>query len=342
MKGIIYQLKSVGKDKFCILSFLLPVIAAAALNLAGSIDLSSLGEYHFCVTDGGVTEEIKQWLARYGDVTVCQSGEEWLSRIREPSTNDIGVEMDGDGIRTVLAGDELEIWRQTACTLPALYQQREMTVQMNIQTLEQPDVLTGFQHLFMAVILIAAMFMGCTFNAMNIISEKEEGTALINEILPVTSLQYLMQKIFIGFVCGSLSAVVTAAVCFRLSAARAAVMLGLIVLSAFVAALAGLFAGRISEGLMTGVAFIKIVMIVFMAVPLLKYLAVAEGSVLSYVCYLIPSSAAFEGILYLTDGSLTAAGKDMAILAVHCVGWFFLCLLISRHWKKHEKRTSRT
>ena len=42
MKGIIYQLKSVGKDKFCILSFLLPVIAAAALNLAGSIDLSSL------------------------------------------------------------------------------------------------------------------------------------------------------------------------------------------------------------------------------------------------------------------------------------------------------------
>lgn len=45
MKGLIYQLKSVRKDKFCIMSFLLPIVVAVALNIAGSIDLSSLGEY---------------------------------------------------------------------------------------------------------------------------------------------------------------------------------------------------------------------------------------------------------------------------------------------------------
>ena len=334
MKGLIYQMKSVRKDKFCIMSFLLPVVVAIALNIAGSIDLSSLGEYFFCVVDGGVTDETREWLSGYGDVTVCQTREEWLSAIREPSTNLIGVEMDGKGIRTILSGDELPLWRQAAATLPELYEQREMSAGVSIQTLEQPDVLTGFQYIFMAMTLIVAMFMGCTFNAMNIISEKENGVALVNEILPMTPRQYVIQKIFIGFVFGCLSAVVTAAICFRLSLSGAAAMLALIVLSAFVAALVGLFVGRISEGMMAGVVYIKVIMIVFMAVPLLKYLAMAGNKVLSGICYLIPSSATFEGVMDLANGGMAAAGKDMAILAIHCAGWFLLYLLISRRGKK--------
>ncbi|MDE6971879.1 MAG: ABC transporter permease [Lachnospiraceae bacterium] len=335
MKGLIYQLKSVWKDKFCIMSFLLPIVAAMLLNIAGSIDLSSLGEYYFCVVDGEVTDEIREWLSGYGDVTVCPTREEWLSAIREPSTNLIGVEESGEGIRTVLSGDELPIWQQAAATLPALYEQRKAAAEVSIQTLEQPDVLAGFQFIFIALILIVAMFMGCTFNAMNIISEKEDGVALINEILPMTPRQYVIQKIFVGFVLGCLSAMVTAAICFKLSTAGAAAMFVLTVLSAFVAALAGLFVGRISEGMMTGAAYIKIVMIIFMAVPLLKYLAVEENEVLSYICFLIPSSAAFEGIMDLANGGMATAGKDMVILAVHGIGWFLLYLFLSGRQKKH-------
>lgn len=161
----------VWKDKFCIMSFLLPIVAAVLLNIA-----------------------TREWLLGYGDVTVCPTREEWLSAIREPSTNLIGVEGSGEGIRTVLAGGELPIWQQAAATLPALYEQRKAAAEASIQTLEQPDVLAGFQFIFIAMILIVAMFMGCTFNAMNIISEKED-----------------------GFVLGCLSAMVTAAICFKLS-----------------------------------------------------------------------------------------------------------------------------
>lgn len=335
MKGLIYQLKSVRKDKFCIMSFLLPIVVAIALNIAGSIDLSSLGEYYFCVIDDEVTDETREWLSRYGDITVCQTRKEWLSTIKEPSTNVIGVEMDGEGIRTVLSGDELTIWQQMASTLPNLYEQREMSVGVSIQTLKQPDVLAGFQYIFMAMTLIVAMFMGCTFNAMNIISEKEDGVVLINEILPMTPRQYVVQKIFVGFVFGCLSAMVTAAICFRLSPAEAMAMLVLTVLSAFVAALVGLFVGHISEGMMVGVVYIKIVMIVFMAVPLLKYLAMAGNKVLSGICYLIPSSATFEGVMNLANGGMATAVKDMAILTAHCVGWFLLYLLIFKRQKKH-------
>ena len=338
MKGLIYQLKSVRKDKFCIMSFLLPIVIAMALHFIGSIDLSSLSGYHFGVVSGDIAFETEEWLMRYGTVTAYQEREELILAVNDPSTNLIGVEMDGDRIRTILSGDELAMWRQTACTLPSLYEQRETATQVNIQILERPDVLSGFQYIFVGMTLIVAMFMGCTFNAMNIISEKEEGVALINEILPMTSRQYVIQKIFIGFVFGCLSAVIATAFCFRLPPAAAGVMLALIVLSAFVSALIGLFIGRISDGMMVGVVYIKIVMIVFMAIPLLKYLMTAGNKVVSYICYLIPSSATFEGIMDLANGGMATAAKDIVILIVHCAVWFLVYLLIFKRQNKNEYR----
>lgn len=335
MKGLIYQLKSVRRDKFCIMSFLLPIVVAIALNFVGSIDLSSLGEYHFGVVAHNNASDMENWLERYGSVTVYQTREDLITAINEPSTNLIGVEMDGNGIKTMIAGDELTIWQQTASTLPALYEQRETSALTNVQTLEQPDVLAGYQYIFVAMTLIVAMFMGCTFNAMNMISEKEDGVALINEILPMSSKEYIIQKIFIGFVFGCLSAIVTAAICFRLSLAGTVAMLVLIVLSAFVSALIGLFIGRVSDGLMIGVVYIKIVMIVFMAVPLLNYLALRGNKVLSTICYLIPSSATFEGIMDLVNGGVATASKDMVVLAVHCVVWFLLYIGLSVHQRKN-------
>ena len=38
MAGLVYQLKSIWRDKFCMLSFLLPIAAAAAVQFAGVMD----------------------------------------------------------------------------------------------------------------------------------------------------------------------------------------------------------------------------------------------------------------------------------------------------------------
>ena len=111
-------------------------------------------------------------------------------------------------------------------------------------------------------------------------------------------------------------------------------MLALIILSAFVSALIGLLVGKLSDGMMVGVVYIKIVMIVFMAVPILNFLLGAGNIIFSYICYLIPSSATFEGIMDLASGS-TAIAKDIVILAVHCIVWFLLYLFISKRQGKH-------
>lgn len=335
MKGLRYQLKSVLHDRFCLMTFLLPIVIAVTLNFAGAIDFSALGELHFGVLKGDLPPQTVIWLERYGSVTNYSSMEELSDAIKEPSTNLIGVEADGNGIKTILSGDELDIFRQTADTLPDLYEQRNAAGKIRVHILEQPDVMAGFQDMFIAVTLIAAMFMGCTFNAMNMISEKEDGVAYINEILPITHSQYIMQKLMIGFICGCLSSIITVCISFRLSLQNTALMLVLIVLSAFVAALIGLFIGRASNGLMVGVVYIKIVMLLFLAVPVLHFLVEISQPLLSAVCYLVPSQATFEGVMDLSAGSGEAAVKDIFILLVHGIGWFLVYIGLSARQRKN-------
>ena len=333
MKGLQYQLKSVLRDKFCLMTFLLPILVAVALNFMGSIDMSSLGELHFGVLENDLSPQTITWLERYGPVTAYQTPEELTAAIQEPSTNVIGVRADGDSLKTAIAGDELDIFQQAAATLPALYERRETAEQVEVQMLERPDILENLQGIFIPAVLIVAMFMGCTFNAMNIISEKEDGVAFVNEILPMTPSQYILQKVVVGFLFGSLSSVVTACICFRLSLQNFGLMLALIVLSSFVAALIGLFIGKFSEGLMIGVVYIKIVMLLFLAVPLVCALIGVSGP-LAVVCNIVPSQPAFDGIMALSAGSMGTAVKDVGILAVHCIAWFALYVLISRRRRK--------
>lgn len=343
MRGLLYQLKSVWKDKFCIMSFLLPVMVALAFHFIGTIDLSSVGEFHFGVLENDLPAETIAWLERYGSVTIYKTRGELTKAVNEPSTYLIGVEADGSaneigtdiGIRTMVSGDELDLFRQAADTLPALYAERENAGQVNVTVLERPDLMAGLQNIFIAMTLIVAMFMGCTFNAMNIISEKENGIDLVNQILPMTHSGYVLQKIFVGFVCGCLSAVITACICFPLNLKRTLLMLALILLSAFVAALIGLFIGKYSENLMVGVVYVKLVMLVFMAVPLVSYVLGVNG-LTAALCYFVPSNAAFEGVMDLANGGEMRIVKDMLILMAHCVVWFLVYLVIARGWKKRS------
>ena len=334
MKGLKYQMKSVLRDKFCLMTFLLPILVAVALNFMGSIDMSSLGELHFGVLENDLSPQAVTWLERYGPVTAYGTQEELTTAINEPSTNVIGVRANDDSLKTAISGDELDIFRQAAATLSVLYEQREAAGQAEIQTLERPDIMENLQGIFIPAVLIVAMFMGCTFNAMNIISEKEDGVAFVNEILPMTPSQYILQKVVVGFLFGSLSSIVTACICFRLSWQNFGLMLVLIVLSSFVAALIGLFIGKFSEGLMIGVVYIKIVMLLFLAVPLVCALIGVSGP-LALICNIVPSQPAFEGIMALSAGSMGTAMKDTGILATHCIAWFALYVLLStRHNKQ--------
>lgn len=326
MKVLRYQFKNICRDKMCILSFLLPVLAGLAVNLFSGIEASSLSETDFCVVKDDITGEAGEWLQKYGRVTVLPDIAALKNRVNDPATQGIGVLQDGDGIRTLLSGDELQVFTVIGNTLPWLYAQRNSAALPKVTVVPAANNRDALKSLLIVITMVTAMFMGCTFNAMNIIGEKEEGISLINEVLPMTKKEYVVQKITLGFMGGASSALLTACVCMKITAGQILPLLAFLVLSAFVSALAGLFIGRFSSGLMAGIVYIKITMLVFLAPPILFYLVVPPESILFSVSYLLPSSAAFYGLMGLTAGTEQNMGVNLVILSAHCILWFLLFL----------------
>lgn len=327
--GLRYQLKSIRKDKMCIISFFLPIVMAVLINLVGTIDISSIGELQFGTIKDNLSTQTEQWLSRYGSVKQYQTESHLISEVKNIKTNTIGVVSNGKGIQTIVYGNEINAIKNVAKRLPRIFRLKGNLKNTEVTILPKDNVLEEFQNIFIAMILITAMFMGCTFNAMNIISEKEDGISFINEILPQTRSQYIIQKIFIGFLCGCLSSIVTVFICLRISILDMVMMLLLIVFSTFISSLIGLFIGKLSEGLMIGIIYIKLIMILFIGAPLLVYLLGFDIRGIGNLCYIMPSIATFKGIMEIIDGNINVI-KEAVVLAVHCIAWFLLYMTLDK------------
>ncbi len=344
-----YQMKSIRRDKLCILTFLLPILVGLALNLLSDLNFSAAAESAFGILKNDLSAETVSWLRQYGSVTEYDTLEQLEAAVIEPSTQVIGIlsnasgsmsggssipsdgsgiPSSGSGIRAFRSGDETTRIAASADLLPALYASRGLMSRYEREMLPSPADGEMMKHLLIVITMVTAMFMGCTFNAMSIISEKEDGILYINEILPMTKAQYALQKIMVGFLGGTISTVLTALICIRLRAAQLLPLLLLIVLSAFISALTGLFIAKFSESLMVGIVYIKLVMILFLAPPILFYLLFPAGGVLHTLSYLLPSSATFYGLMKLLNGS-GGLGKELAVLAAHCGVWFLLYVCMS-------------
>lgn len=321
MKGLKYQLKSIRRDKMCILTFLLPVIVGIAINLLSGVSIQSLNETAFGVWENNISLDTIEWLRSNGAVTPYETLDELREAVNNPSTQMIGVLQTGSAIQTFLSGDELKVNRRIADTLPQIYENRDEQLSFDKTIIPVKTDNDGLKSLLIVLTLVTAMFMGCTFNAMNIISEKEDGIEFINQVLPATTKSYVVQKMLLGFIGGSVSTLVTAFICMRVEAVQILPFLLLVLFSAYISALIGLFIGYFSNGLMVGIVYIKIVMILFLAPPIFFYLTVPDNSIIFMFSYLIPSSATFYGVMYLLNGQFEKLLPVLAVLLVHAVLW---------------------
>ena len=183
----------------CILTFLLPILAGLALNLLSGISFSSVSETAFAAVKGNLTSDTIIWLKSIGRVEILDNMQEFENAINEPATQLIGVIQKEKRIASVLSGDELEVNTVIGGILPQLYEERANLSSCEVNLIpgksNDQDVL---KPLLTAITMVTAMFMGCTFNAMNIISEKEEGIGYVNEVIPMTEMDYMIQKISLG------------------------------------------------------------------------------------------------------------------------------------------------
>lgn len=333
MKGLKYQIKSIRRDKMCILTFLLPVIVGIAINLLSGMSFQSIGETSFGVLENEISVDTVEWLQANGTVTQYETLDELQEAVNNPSTQMIGVLQNDNMIQTFLSGDELEVNRVIADTLPQVYENRKEQLSVIKTIIPVVSDNEGLKSLLIAITLVTAMFMGCTFNAMNIISEKEDGIELINQVLPMTTQSYVIQKMLLGFIGGTVSTIVTAFICIRIELAQILPLLLIILISAYISSLIGLFIGHFSNGLMVGIVYIKIVMILFIAPPIFFYLTISDSSIIFKLSYLLPSSATFYGVMDLLSGQFEKMWSMLVVLLVHAVLWSGIYKLLRKRRK---------
>lgn len=337
MEGLKYQLKSVRRDKMCILTFLLPVVVGIVIHLLSGVNLQSISENRFGVWADHIDADTVDWLQTNGIVTQYETPDELQAAVNDPATQMIGVLQTGNTIQTFISGDELEMNHVIADTLPQIYENQAETLSITKTMIAAASDSDWLHSLLIVMTLAAAMFMGCTFNAMNIISEKEDGIEFINQVLPLTAESYIIQKTLLGFIGGTLSAIITALVCVRIEIEQVLPCLFIILLSAYISAFMGLFIGYFSDGLMAGIASIKVLMILFLAPPIFFYLTVPDGSILFRLSYLLPSSATFYGVMDLLNGQTKALFSSFMALFTHAVLWTIIYILLRKRSEQKQR-----
>lgn len=336
MKALKIQFKNIRKDKLCILTFLLPVVVGVIITLLSGMNISSISETSFYVVKNDLSNETIQWLQKNGRVDEFESQASMKEAVKNPTTQGIGVLSEGEGIKTWLSGDEYQVNTMIGNTLPQLYEQKGSVDSLQATILPTKSDRNALISLIVVITMVAAMFMGCTFNAMSMLNEKEEGISLIHEVLPMTKRGYVFQKISLGFIGSVFSTLLTALVCMRITVELVIPFLLLIVLSAFVAALIGLFVGYFSKGLMIGIVVIKVIMILFIAPPIFFYLSFPSNSIQYALSYFLPSSATFYGLMDLLNNQTQDIGIYIFILLIHCIVWLQLFLFIVTHQRKES------
>lgn len=315
MRGFYYQLKLTAKDKMSIISFILPLIMAVAVNFLSQSDLTGIDDYRFAVLENE-SESTTEWLSQHGIVTSYSTLDALETTIKAPEDDTIGILANNGAYEIILSGDERLDTVTFANMLPEMINTKIRKYEQTV--IPQTNLIDEFKNLFIGLVLVTALFLGLTFNTMNLVSEKEDGVSHINDILPLTRGQYLAQKIAIGFIGSVILVLLSAAICL-VHLKEILLLIPLSLLCGFTVAIAGLFLGKISSSLMTALVYIKVAMIIFMAVPLLAYIYVPTG--IKPLFHLLPSYTFFDGVMKIL-GNESGIWVNMIILIFHGIVWF--------------------
>lgn len=319
MNGFWYQLKIMVKDKMSIISFLFPIMMILVVNYI-EIGPNDNGEkYHFALVS--TDKSIENKLNEYGIVTMCKTEGE-LNRLVSNHKNDvIGVIFDKNKYNFILSGFESTHIRDISEQLEKIL---NSNIKKEIILIPKVNLVKQFKIFIVSIILVTSLFLGLTFNAMNLISEKEDGVIFINNILPLTSAQYLFQKIMIGY-CGSIVITILTGLLSFDSMDNILKILPIIILGAFVTSIIGSILGKISANLIEAIVYIKVTMVVFISIPLIGYMFTPEN--IKKYLNILPSYTFFSGVMGVLNGSNNIINYT-GIMILHCLVWFILYIVL--------------
>ncbi len=327
LQGIQFQLRYLLSDKIVLISILLPLVLAVGVRFISVDTFSQVDTLQTVVIRDSLDQEILSWLDQTTTVTVVDSMEQLEEFVLFPSTEMIGVVQELAGVSFILGGDESSYTQafvsnfQDLITLPIEENPYVMALE------DQKDQFVWLRQFFVAVVLLTACFIGSSFNAITMVSEKESGVFIVHGVLPLGRFDFVLQRIVLGFVVSTVVVLLTW-ITIQGVGLDLLVIFPLIILSSYFSAILGLYIAHGAKDYLGVIVTIKFVLILFLAIPIVGVLVGMGTSWYPWVYWLMPSVPVFQAITQFTGSFDVTYVQNLGVLLLHCMLWTLIYVIM--------------
>ncbi|MGL4345223.1 MAG: ABC transporter permease [Cellulosilyticaceae bacterium] len=281
------QAKNLLRDKMIWVSLLLPLIVAIGLRVYVP---EFYVEQTIVVLEGQLTTEEEDYLEKSAKLEVYSTEKRLQDAINDSHSEKIGIIRNAQGdLEGYIQGNE--------STMTKIYGERILKVlSSEKQEIHTDMILQKDQTVYKLLVslnILMALFIGCCFSAFNIVAEKEDGIVYVNQVLPMDSKQFIIQKLLLGWIGTVILTGITAGI--MLSSLKLLLpMIFLTLVGSMFSALLGLLLGHFSRNLMEIIVNTKLILLFFLFIPIIGYFVPTQYAGIKMVFYVVPSYVVFE------------------------------------------------
>lgn len=324
------QLKNVIKDKLVLMSMLLPIVLVAILRIYTP---NTIIDNQIVLIDNNVPNITMEKLNKVTNIVVVKNKDQLYEKVLHTKDDIIGIIMsdDTEEYEFIIQGNETTRVK-TFIEVVATYLNREEDVS-SFKNLILPHKSTDMYNFIVVLIILIALFMGCTYNGFNIVAEKEEGIQYINQILPMTEKMYMIQKIMLGCIGSIIITMITLLIAVTKIYWISVIILTII--SSFLASMIGFYLGTLSKNLMSVIINTKVILLVFIFIPVINFMMPYKSPLVKGIFYLVPSFSIFNGLwIIIAEYNFEKLIYNIAIIIAHSV----LLVVINKYVKFNKHR----
>lgn len=332
MLRLLIQLKTVIRDKIALLSFSLPIITAIIVLVIGDNSIAGIDTHMFGVVTNNLDKSTIRAIDQLGVIHYFDNVEQLIHGINDPSNEVIGIMLHDDNLEVLVSGDETSRTTELAKNIVFMLNRSKENVVTN--KILAANEFSEFKDIIFAMIILMSLFIGSTFNVMNVISEKESGINRIYGTLPTNSQNYLIEKVIIGFLSSVIVSMLTITILMG-DMMKVLIMLPLAIIVSLITSVIGLLLGIISDGFVIGISYIKLLMVAFMAIPIVEHMLIKNNTV-KMILNILPPVSTFNGIIAVFNDEYSLLFYSIMLLLLNCM---FLLFIYKFLYRKGNIRT---
>lgn len=320
------QLKTALRDKVVIISILLPIFMAVLLRI--NMPDTVIIEAQVAVNNNDLPIETIRKIEKVAVVNRFNNIEEIKNRVLISKDEVVGIITDDTvgQCKFIFEGNETTRTIKNMEAIGDLINDNISLDKTQVEVISSDN--NEMKYMLIIITMLIALYMGSTFIAFNIVGEKEEGIANINQILPISNNKYNLQKVLLGLIGTVVITFITGLI--LIDKDNFSYLFLFLFVSACCSSSLGLYLGFFSKDLLSAIINTKVVLLVFILIPFIGFIIPEKLNTLKKLFYLIPTYPIFEGFwCILKYGDVSAMMFNMGIVFLHTSAAYLLyfCIL---------------